>query len=89
MAKVHPIGDKVLLVFPQKGRYEGGVFVQGGSDRRMDAVVVDVGNRVSGAIRIGATVIADRFSGLPVRIDGVDYRLVPEKDIVADTTIPM
>lgn len=87
MSVVHPIGDKVLLMFPQRGRYEGGIFVQGGTPRRMDAVVVDKGARVSDAIRTGATVVLDVFAGIPVSIDGVDYRLVPEREILADTAI--
>lgn len=83
MSTLRPIGDKVLLVFPQEGRMEGGVYVMGGTDRRMDATVVACGGRVSDAVRPGATVVADRLSGIQVTLDGVAYRLVPEKEILA------
>lgn len=71
-------------MFPQAGRYENGVYVASGTDRRMDAVVVDKGNRVSDAIRVGATVVADRKSGVILVVDGVEYRLVPEKEILGE-----
>lgn len=74
----------MLLMFPQEGRMEDGVYVMGSTSRRMDAVVVAVGNRVTDAIRPGATVVADRLSGRPVGIDGVAYRLVRERDIHAE-----
>lgn len=74
----------MLLLFPQEGRVERGVFVLGGTDNRMDAKVVAVGKRVSDAIRVGATVIADRFAGIALGIDGVQYRLVPEAEISAE-----
>ncbi len=78
-----PIGDKVLLLFPQQMREEGGVLVSGETARRMDAVVVSKGNRVSDAIRVGETVLADRRAGIHLGIDGVAYRLVPEGKIQA------
>lgn len=49
----------------------------------MDAVVVSKGNRVSDALRVGETVLADRRAGIHLGIDGVAYRLVPEGEIQA------
>lgn len=77
----------MLLLFPMEGRLEEGVFVLGGTTNRMDATVVAVGNRVSSAIRVGTTVVADRLSGIALGIDGVQYRLVPESEIVAQENI--
>lgn len=83
MASIRPIGDKVLLMFPQSGRSDGGVTVVGHTLNRMDAVVVAKGNRVSDAIKVGDTVLADQEFGMILGIDGVWYRVVPEKDILA------
>ena len=81
---IRPVGDKVLLKFPDPERTAGGIVMFDSSDRRMDAVVVAKGGRVSERIQVGQTVVADRMGGIILRIDGVDFRLVPEDVILAE-----
>lgn len=81
---IRPVGDKVLLRFPDSERAADGVVLFDSSDRRMDAVVVAKGGRVSERVQIGQTVVADRMDGIILRLDGVEFRLVPEKSIVAE-----
>ena len=80
MTNFRPLGDKVLLMFPQPGAESDGVVSD--NSRRMDAVVAGVGSMVSDEIRVGQTVVADRTTGLWLVVDGVHYRLVAEKDII-------
>lgn len=81
---IRPIGDKVLLRFPDSARTVDGIVLFDSTDRRMDAVVVAKGGRVSEHVQIGQTVVADRMDGIILRLDGVEFRLVPEKSIVAE-----
>lgn len=77
-----PVGTKVLLLYPDGLVNEGGVLINAGSSRRMDALVAATGNRVT-AVSTGDTVIADRLNGIPVVYCGVTYRLIDESDVLA------
>lgn len=80
---VRPLNDKVLLMFPPSGRLEGGVWVNGATLRRMDAVVVAKGRGCRGDYGVGDTVVADRRDGVPLTIDGVRLHLLRESKLEA------
>ena len=80
---IRPIGDKVLLLFPQEGRIENGIWVEGETARRMDATVVAKGNGCKEGFGTGDVVLADRLSGEALTVDGVEFRLVRERDVQA------
>ena len=80
-----PIGNNVLLCFPQEGELQDGVYVGKAYRDRKDARVVAVGPKVR-ELRVGMTVVANVYDGLPHCEDGVEYRLVPEDKILAVVT---
>lgn len=76
----------MLLLFPQEGRMEDGVYVLGGTTGRVDALVVAKGSRVSDRIREGSTVFCEQSAGIIFTLDGVRYRIVPESEIMAEAS---
>ena len=83
--RFRPLGDKVLLLFPEEDRVEGGVIVDArlSAGRRSDCVVVAKGRRVPDDIGVGDTVYADPLGGIPVGLDGVRYRLMGSNEVRA------
>ena len=77
-----PIGNNVLLCFPQEGDLQNGICVGKAYRDRMDARVVAVGPAVT-ELRVGTTVLANVYDGLPHCEEGVEYRLVPEDKVLA------
>ena len=84
MATFRPIRRFVLLLDDQPERDEGGVIVRSSGYDHMDFVVVAVGERETVDFGVGdRVVLADRYAGRRVMLDGVLYRLVRTTDIVA------
>ena len=84
MATFRPIRRFVLLLDDQPERDEGGVIVRSSGYDRMDFVVVAIGDRETVEFGVGdRAVLADRYAGRRVMLDGVLYRLVRASDIVA------
>ena len=81
-----PIGNNVLLCFPQEGELQDGVYVGKAYRDRKDARVVAVGPKVR-ELRVGMTVVANVYDGLPHCEDGVEYRPVPEDRLLAVDTL--
>ena len=84
MATFRPIRRFVLLLDDQPERDEGGVIVRSSGYDHMDFVVVAVGDRETVDFGVGdRVVLADRYAGRRVTLNGVLYRLVRAADIVA------
>lgn len=84
MATFRPIRRFVLLLDDQPERDEGGVIVRSSGYDRMDFVVVAIGDRETVELGVGdRAVLADRYAGRRVMLDGILYRLVRASDIVA------
>ena len=81
-----PIGNNVLLCFPQEGELQDGVYVGEAYRDRKDARVVAVGPKVRD-LRVGMTVVANVYDGLPHCEDGVEYPPVPEDRALAVVTL--
>lgn len=79
---MRPLHDNVWLLFGEGERPVGGVSVPG---EWMDATVVAAGPEVPEALGIGVgdVVVASRFDGPPVSVDGLLLRSVPAGKILA------
>ena len=93
MAKIKPIGDRVLIkrleaeekttggiVLPDTAKEkpkEGKVIALG------DGKVLESGERAKFQIKVGDRVIFASYSGTDVKVDGEEYILMSEEDILA------
>ena len=77
-----PIGNNVLLCFPQEGDLQSGIYVGKAYRDRMDARVVAVGPAVT-ELKVGTIVLANVYDGLPHCEEDVEYRLMPEDKVLA------
>ncbi|HEV3091024.1 MAG TPA: co-chaperone GroES [Candidatus Cybelea sp.] len=88
-----PLFDNVVVEhIEQDDKTTGGVFLpdtakekpQEGVIRAVGAGrVTDKGNRVEMHVKVGDRVLYRKYSGSEVKIDGTEYLIIPEKDILA------
>ena len=93
MAKIKPLGDKVLvqptksddktaggIVLPDtaKERPQEGKVIAVGAGRTLDS-----GEKVEVAVKEGDTVIYSKYGGTEIKLDGTDYLILDESSILA------
>ncbi len=83
--KVLPLGDRVLI------RIEAGeektkssiIIPQTAQEKTQTGVVVAVGASEDIAVKVGDSVMYDKYAGTSVKIEGVDHLVVRFADILA------
>ena len=84
--KVKPIGDR-LLVKPSEGeaKTKGGIFIpQTAQEKTTEGIVVAVGDDKDVIkVKVKDHVIYDKYAGTEVKIDGNDFIIMREEDILA------
>ncbi|MDE2829506.1 MAG: co-chaperone GroES [Gemmatimonadota bacterium] len=93
MAKVKPLGDRVLVKPVEEAeQVKGGIIIPDTAKekpQRGEIVAVgdgkpdDSGNRIPLSVASGDTVLYGKYSGTEVRLDDEDYLIMPEGDILA------
>jgi len=93
MAKVKPLGDKVLIKrLEAEAKTAGGIVLpdtakekpkQGKVIALGDGVQLESGEKAPFQVKKGDTVLFGSFAGTEVTIDGEEYILMPEEDILA------
>ena len=93
MAKIKPIGDKILvkrleaeaktaggIVLPDtaKEKPKEGKIIAVGEGRQMES-----GKRAPFQVKVGNKVIFNSFAGTEVKVEGEEYLLMSEEDILA------
>ena len=88
-----PLFDNVVVEHvEQEEKTAGGIFLpdtakekpQEGIIRAVGAGrVTDKGTKVDMQVKVGDRVIYRKYSGSEVKIDGTEYLIIPEKDILA------
>lgn len=86
-----PIGDNVLVMFPQGDWVpdKDGLMKQTGwygTGYRLDGLVVAVGNRVPTEISTGMTVYGDPKAGRVINIEGTRFHLMKYTDLYMRST---
>ena len=90
---IKPLADRVVikLVEAEEKTQSGIILTAGAQEKPQVAEVVAVGpgkkNDDGGIIpvelKVGQKVIASKYSGTEVKLDGVEYTIISEKDILA------
>lgn len=90
--KLKPLADRVLLkpVEAMETTASGIILSTANKEKPMLSEVVAVGpggmvdgNEVKMEVRVGDRVVVAKYSGTEVKLDGVDYSIVRQSDILA------
>ena len=90
--KITPLGDRVLVkCVDEDEQVKGGIIIpDSAKEKPQEAEVValgtgkkdDDGNAVGFQVKKGDRVLISKYGGTEVKIDGVEYQLVREDDIL-------
>ncbi len=90
---IKPLGDRVVLkaVESLEKTKSGIVLPDSAKEKPMEAEVVavgegrqlDNGEKVAPVVKIGDRVIYSKYSGSEVKVDGEEYLIISEKDVLA------
>ena len=90
---LQPLGDRLLVkVAAKEEKTIGGIFLPDTAQEKPQICVVnavgagtrnDKGDRVALEVKAGDKVLYSKYAGTEVKLDGVDYLLLAERDILA------
>jgi chaperonin GroES len=93
MARVRPLGDKVLIKrLEAEEKTPGGIVLPDAAKEKPkkgkvialgDGRQTKTGEKVAFQVSLGDTVLFGSFAGTEVTVDGEEYVLMPEDDILA------
>lgn len=85
---VRPLGDRVLVKQAQaETKSAGGIIIPDtAQEKTTQAVVVAVGTGTDEnpiTVKVGETILYDKYAGTTIKMDGEDYLILKIADIVA------
>jgi chaperonin GroES len=88
-----PLGDRVVIEHvEQQDKSSGGIFLPDTAKEKPQEGIVravgtgrltDEGKTLPMNVKVGDRVIYSKYSGSEVKIDGIEYLIVSEKDVLA------
>lgn len=91
--KLKPLGDRVVLrLVEQEEKTKGGILLPDTAKEKPQkgkvlavgtGKVLDNGQKIPLDVKAGDTVIFGRYSGTEIKIEGEEYLIVSERDILA------
>jgi len=91
--KLRPLGDKVVVkVLESEEKTKGGIFLPDTAKEKPQqgkviavgpGKVLDNGQRATIDLQVDSVVIFAKYAGTEVKVDGVEYLVISEKDILA------
>lgn len=91
--KLRPLGDKVLVrVMEAEEKTSGGIILPETAKekpQRGEVIAVgpgrtdDNGNKIPMEVNVGNIVIFTRYGGSEIKFDGVEYKVLTERDLLA------
>lgn len=81
--KFKPLKDRVFVSYTEEAeRTAGGIYIPDAAKEKPQKGKVDgVGAEVK-TLKIGDTVLFDKYSGSKINIEGTDYLIIKEEDIL-------
>ena len=90
---IKPLADRVVIkLLEAEEKTQGGIFLTASAQEKPQVAEVlavgpgklnDDGTRTPVEIKVGEKVIASKYAGTQVKIDGVEYTIISEKDVLA------
>ncbi len=83
--KIIPLGERVLLKAKEaEKKTAGGLFIpQTAQEKTQFATVVAIGDDENIKVKVGQTVLHDKYAGTQIKDNGEDYLIVNSGDILA------
>ena len=92
-AKVKPIGDRVLVEpLDEKETIKGGIIIPDtAKEKPQEGKIVavgtgktdDNGKKIEFVVKVGDKVLFSKYGGTEIKIDGVEYKILNQDDILA------
>ena len=93
MSKVQPLGDRVLVeAIIENDVKIGGIFIpDAAKEKPMEAKVIAIGTggvdkdgkRIEFHVKVGDTVLTSKYGGTEVKIEGKEFKILNQSDILA------
>ena len=89
---IKPLADRVIVKPSEKETMKGGIIIPDtAKEKPMQGTIVavgpgqisDSGERVAPEVKKGDVVLYGKYSGTEVNVDGVDYLILRESDVLA------
>jgi chaperonin GroES len=83
LMKFKPLKDRVFVTYSEEGeRTAGGLYIpDSAKEKPQKGVVEAVGSDVK-ELKVGNTILFDKYSGSKVNIDNIEYLIIKEEDIL-------
>ena len=91
--QVRPLHDRILVQRLEEGEQQiGGIIIPDSAKEKPqrgtviaagDGKVTDEGKRVALDVKKGDTILFGKYSGHEIKLDGVDYLIMKEDDVLA------
>lgn len=84
-ANVRPLGENVLIsaIQPETKTASGIYLPETAGEKPQQGKVIAIGESEKVKVKVGEKVIYTRYGGTEVDIDGIEYLIVAQKDILA------
>jgi chaperonin GroES len=89
---VRPLGDRVIIkALPQESMTKGGVILPDSAKEKPqqgevvavgNGKVLDSGTKLNMDVKVGDKVLYGKYSGTEIKIDGEDYLIVKESEVL-------
>ncbi|MDB9493417.1 co-chaperone GroES [Spirulina major CS-329] len=93
VSTVNPLGDRVFIkVSPSEEQTSGGIYLPDTAKEKPQVGTVAAvgpgkldkdGNRVAVEVKVGDSVLYSKYAGTDIKLNGEEYVLLSEKDILA------
>jgi chaperonin GroES len=83
LMKFRPLKDRVFVSYSEEGeKTAGGIYIpDSAKEKPQKGKVEAIGSEVKD-VKVGNTILFDKYSGSKVNMDGTDYLIVKEEDIL-------
>lgn len=82
--KIKPLKDRVVVKYSSEEleKTPGGIYVPDvAKEKPQKGTVIEVGSEVK-EVKVGDTVLFDKYSGSKIKVDDVEYLIIKEEEIL-------
>ena len=90
---IRPLGDKIVIkVIEDNEQTQGGIFIPDNAKEKPqkgeviavgEGRTLDSGEKEPVAVKVGETVLYAKYAGTDVKLDGIVYKILSIKDVLA------
>ena len=82
---IQPLGDRVLVkVLESESKTKGGLYIpDAAKEKTTQGTVIAIGSSEDIKVKVGDSVLYDKYAGASVAVDGVDHLVLRNDDLIA------